>query len=104
MISDSALLVGTDIDITIKGQEFRGTNGLWELLTRINVNRKHLTTNDLKKYKKILVLTNAHLTDYEPGGDIQVTRWPKCHDVISHIFPQTRRRGIECELRRRWVK
>jgi len=104
MIGDSAILVDTDSDITIKGQEFRGTKGLWELLTRKNVNRKHIKTDDLKKYKKILVLTNAHLTDYKPGGDIQVTRGPKFHDVISHLFPQTRRRGIESALRRKWVK
>ena len=54
MIGDSAVLVDNDSDITIKGQEFRGTKGLWELLTRKNVNRKHITTDDLKKYKKIL--------------------------------------------------
>ena len=30
MIGDSAVLVDTDSDITIKGQEFRGTKGLWE--------------------------------------------------------------------------
>ena len=74
MIGDSAILVGTDSDITIKGQEFRGTKGLWVLLTRKNVNRKHITTDDLKKYNKLLVLTNTHFTDYQPGGDIQVTR------------------------------
>ena len=67
MICDSAVLVNTDSDITIKGQEFRGAKGLWELLTRKNVNRKHIMTDDLKKYKKILVLTKAHLTDYQPG-------------------------------------
>jgi len=76
MIGDSAILVGTDSDITIKGQEFRGTKGLWEVVTRKNVNRKPITTDGLKKYKKILVLTNAHLTDYQNGGDIQVKRGP----------------------------
>jgi len=95
MVSDSAILVDTDSDIKIKGQEFRGTKGLWELLTPKNVNRKHITKEDLKKYKKLLVLTNAHLTDYQPGVDIQATRGPKFHGVISHFFPQNRRRGIE---------
>ena len=73
-------------------------------MTRKNVNRKLITTDDLKKYKKLLVLTNAHLTDYQPGGDIHVTQGPKYHNVISHLFPQTRRRDIESALRRRWVK
>jgi len=87
MIGDSDVLVDTDSDITIKEQEFSGTKGLWELLTRKNVNRIISRHDDLKKYKKILVLTNTHLTDHQPGGDIQVTRGPKFHDVISHIFP-----------------
>jgi len=38
MKGDSAVLVYTDSDITIKGQEFRGKKGLWELLTPKNVN------------------------------------------------------------------
>jgi len=51
MIGDFAILVDTDSDFTIKGQVFRGTKGLWELLTRKNVNRKFITTDVLKKYK-----------------------------------------------------
>ena len=49
MVGDSATLVDTDSDITITKQEFRGTKGLWELLTRKNVNRKLITTDDRKK-------------------------------------------------------
>ena len=54
-----------------------------------------------KKYGKILILTNAHLTYYQPDSDIQITRGSKFQDVISQLFPQTRRRGIESVLRRR---
>jgi len=39
-----------------------------------------------KKYKKILVLTNAHLTDYQPGADMQITRESKYRDVIAPLF------------------
>ena len=56
-----------------------------------------------KKYKKLLILTNAHLTDYQPGIDIQKTRESKFQYVISQLFPQNRRRGIESALLRRWV-
>jgi len=49
MIGDSTVLVDTEKGITIKGQEFRGAKGLWELLTRKNVNRKHITKDALKK-------------------------------------------------------
>jgi len=82
------VLVDTDSDITIKGKEFRGSTGLWELLTSKSVDRRKITTHDLKKYKKILELTNAHLTDYRPGADIQITRGSKYREVIapsSHI-------------------
>jgi hypothetical protein len=103
-MGDSTVLVDTDSDITIQGKEFRGTRGLWELLTRKTVDRRKITTDDLKKYKKILELTYAHLTDYRPGADIQITRGSKYRDVIAPLFPHIRRRGIETALRRRWAK
>lgn len=104
MIGDSPVHVDEEGDVTVRGKEFKGTTGLWELLTRKRVNREKITTDDLKKYKKILLLTNAHLSDYQPGGDIRITRGRKYNDVIAPLFPQTRRRGIESALRRRWVK
>jgi len=100
----STVLVDTDSDITIKGKEFRGTTGLLELLKRKAVDRRKITTYDLKKYKKILELTNAHLIDYRPGADIQITRGTKYRDVIPPLFSHIRRRGIETALRRRWAK
>ena len=39
-----------------------------------------------KKFKKLLVLTNAHLTDYQPGADMQITRESKYRDVIATLF------------------
>jgi len=103
-MGDSTVLVDTNSDITIKGKEFRRTTGLWELLMRKTVNRRKITTDDLKKYKKILEVTNAHLTDYRPGADIQITRGSKYRDVIAPLFPHIRRRGIETALSRRWAK
>ena len=66
------MLEDTDTDITIKGKEFRRTTGFWELLALQSVVRVKITTDNLKKYKKILELTNAHLTQYQPGADIQI--------------------------------
>ena len=62
MTGDSPLTVDSDSDITIKGKRFRGTYGLWELLTRRKVERDKITKDDLKAYKKVLLLTNGHLT------------------------------------------
>jgi len=102
-IGDTTVLVDPDSDITIKGREFKATTGLWELLTRKNVDRKTITTDDLRKYKKILELTNAHLTSYQPGGEIQITRGAKYREIIASLFSHTRRRGLDNALRRRWV-
>ena len=46
-IGDSALLADQDGDITIKEKEFRGSEVLWELLTRKIVNKEHVTSDDL---------------------------------------------------------
>jgi len=67
-IGDYLVLVGQDGDITNKEKEFRGSKGLWELLTRKTANKEHVTLNDLRTYKKILLLTNANLEGYQPGG------------------------------------
>jgi hypothetical protein len=81
-ISDSAVLVDQDGDITIKEMEFRGSEGLWELLTRKRVN-EHVTPDDLRTYKKILLLTNAHLEGYQSGGVINVSRGNKFREIIA---------------------
>jgi len=60
-IGDSPVLVDQDGDITIKENEFRGFEGLWDFLTRKNVNKENVTSNEMRKYKKILLLTNAHV-------------------------------------------
>ena len=52
-----------------------------------NVNRDVITNNDLKRYKNILEMINAHLVRYEPGGDIQISRGSKSTKVICKLFP-----------------
>jgi len=62
MTGDSTNVVDTSGDITIKDRVFKGTKGLWELLSRKKVNTEFITKDELKSYKKILTMTNAHLT------------------------------------------
>jgi hypothetical protein len=50
-IGDPAVL-DQDGDITVKEKEFRGSEGLWELLTYKRVNKEHVTSDDLRTYKK----------------------------------------------------
>ena len=103
MIGDSRVGVDRDGNIHIKNVEFPATKGLWELLTRKNVNKKSITTDDLKQYKTILELTNAHLEGFRPDGNIRTSRGHKFRDVISRLFPGTRRSGTEAALRREWI-
>ena len=70
-------MVDTNGDITIKIRAFKGSKGLWELLTRKEVNTEVITKDDLKAYKKILTLTNAHFNQYQNDGNINITRGKK---------------------------
>jgi hypothetical protein len=60
-IVDSSLTVDEQGNTRIKGKDFKGAVSLWELLTRNKVDKKKVTTADLKKYKPILEMTDAHL-------------------------------------------
>ena len=48
-IGFSPVLVVQDSDITIKENEFWGSEGLWELLTRKNVKKEHVNSDDVRK-------------------------------------------------------
>ena len=93
MIGDSPVLVDTSGDVTIKDRLFRGTKGLWELLTRKNVNTAAIIKDDIKSYKKILTMTNAHLTQYQPDGNINITRGRKFWEFIATLFTNPKLRG-----------
>ena len=90
MIGDSPIVVDTVGDITIKDRVFKGQNGLWELLTRKKVNKEFITKDDLKTYKKIPTMTNAHLTKYQPDGNINITQG-KDFGISLHLSLQNRR-------------
>ena len=95
MTGDSTLIEDSDSDIIIKRKHFKGTTGLRELLTLKSVKRKNIMSDDMRSYKKIMEMTDAHLTEYESDGNIFVTRGVKFRDIIAPLFPQTRRQGIE---------
>ena len=61
MMGSSHVIADEKGDITIGGKRFRGTRGLWELLTRRNSNCDVMNNSDLEAYKRILELTIAHL-------------------------------------------
>jgi len=53
MIGDSPVFRDTDDNVTIKGTVFRGTEELWELLTRKNVIYATYQQGGLKDIKNI---------------------------------------------------
>jgi len=56
------------------------------------------TTADLKQYKTILEMTNAHLEGYEPHANIRTSKGLK-YKIMSKLFPGTRQSGVEAALR-----
>jgi len=52
MIGDSPVFIDPNDNITIKGTVFRGTEELWEPLTRKNVNTQLIGKEDLETFKK----------------------------------------------------
>jgi hypothetical protein len=104
-IGNSVFWVDTEGNIHIgepdSANKFNATPGLWELLTRKEVDKLLFTQSDLQTYKNILELSNAHLKGYEPGADIQISEGVKYRDVISKLFSITpARRAVK---RQPWV-
>jgi NADPH-dependent 7-cyano-7-deazaguanine reductase QueF-like protein len=96
--------IDNNSNIFIASKNFKGTKGLFELLTRNKIQRSEITSHDLKIYKQILELSSAHRQNYDPAEVIKISRSRKYRDVISQLFPtDTRRRGIESALRRKWI-
>jgi len=104
MIGDSQVSVDRDGNIHIKDVEFPATKGLWELLTRKKVDTNSVTRDDLKQYKTILEMTNAHLKGYNPNANIHTSKGNKFRDVNSKLFSTTRHSSTEAALRRKWVR
>jgi hypothetical protein len=87
MIGNSVVDLDTPGVITVKGKQFKLTRGLWELLTRNDVDTGSISPNDIQRYKSILKLTSAHLSGYEPDGNIKISLGVIYVKVISNLFP-----------------
>jgi len=69
---------------------FRGTEELRELLKRKAVNTQLIGKEALNT--KVLILTNAHLTRYQLGDSINITRGKKFRNVIAPLFAKPKGR------------
>jgi hypothetical protein len=91
MIGNWYVTIDDARDIYVNDKRFRGTKGLWELLTRKKPNLVLITAQDYEKYKSILLMTSGHLEQYHAEGNIHVSRGPKYRNVISKQFPRQAR-------------
>ena len=89
----------------VEGKSYKGTRGLFELLTRKKVDRSFITDSDLRSYREILGSKHGLLENHDPSGVIKTTRGVKFKDVISKLFPAggVTRRGSESSLRKKWI-
>lgn len=76
----------SDSFIKIKGQKFKPTIGLLELMFKKKPNKTLITKDDLNSFKDILLLTNAHLVRHSDGEKVQATNTFKYRNYIKNIF------------------
>jgi len=95
-IGNAEVVIDQDSNVFVKGKSYRGTRGLFELLTRKKVDQSFITESDLQSYREILEATYGHLQNNDPAGVLKTARGAKFKDVISKLFPTgavTRRRA-----------
>jgi len=85
-IGNAEIVIDQDSKVFVKGKSYRGTRGLFELLTRKKVDQSFITRSDLQSYREILEATYGHLENNDPAGVIKTTRGAKFKDVISKLF------------------
>jgi len=103
-IGISVVTIDQDSNVIIQVVPYRGSKGLFELLTRKKVDRSIVTNRDMNMYRAILEATHAHLEDNDPSGGIKTTRGAKYKD-ISKLFPMGRvtRQGSEGTSKQKWA-
>lgn len=87
-IGDSAVAVDEKDNIIIKGEIFKGTPGLFELIFKTTP--KKYSKNDLNTFKRICMITNSHRKAYSPSTPIHRNRSEKYKTVISRLFTKCR--------------
>jgi len=94
-IGNANVEMDQDSNVIVKGISYKGTRGLFELLTRKKVDMSFITDSDMKAYRTILEATHGHLENNDPSGIIKTTRGAKYKDIISKLFLKGRvtRRG-----------
>lgn len=72
--------------ISIDDHSYELTHGLNELLFKKKPDLSMITEDDLKKYKLLLLSTNAHRRDFDPNKPIKSNKGSKYLKVIKPLF------------------
>lgn len=75
--------------VKIDDKTYNLTPGLKELLLQKKPDLKTITSEDKMIYKNILLQTNAHKRDFNPGGQIRGDKGTKYRDIIKPLFSIT---------------
>ena len=102
-IGNANVEIDSDSNVILKGVSYKGTKGLFELLTRKKVDTSFITDSDMKAYRAILQSTHGHLENSDPSCSLKTTRGAKYKDVILKLFPAGRvtRRGAESTFKQK---
>ena len=87
------IMINND-DIIIGDKLFRGTTGLWELITKLEPDATLYNDEDYKNYREILIDTNAIGSDSNPNKP-KASRGEKYRKIIKPLWKEIvfRRRG-----------
>ena len=92
-IGREQIMINND-DIIIGDKLFRGTTGLWELITKLEPDASLYNDEDYKNYREILIDTNAIGSDSNPNKP-KASRGEKYRKIIKPLWKEIvfRRRG-----------
>ena len=74
----------------VDGKGYKGTQGLWELLTQSRPDINVVTHLDRLAYKRILMQSNAHYFNYSPSGMMNANKGLKYTRFFSQLFTNTK--------------
>ena len=94
MMGDEVINIDGD-NIVVNGAVYKGTPGLWTLISSPNPKPYEYTQNDYKLYKELLYETNAMYRGYDSESNYpRANKSKKWKKALHHIWEEFKRDGI----------
>ena len=93
LIGNTKVEISND-DISIGDSIYRGTDGLWSLLTLKEPDFELVTADDMANYKEILEKSSAHKQGYKADAKIASSSGRKYMNVIKPLFSSKSGEGL----------